>query len=270
MSELVRAEDDGRVRHLILDRPDKRNAFNSELVAAFGEAVREAADDGEVHCVVLHGEGSSFSAGIDVFELGGLAGQAQRLEPFRRACLEPVNLLEQMAKPTIAQIQGACLGLAAEIAVACDLRVMAEDVKFGLPESRLGLIPDVGGSTRLPAIVGLGRAKELVMTGRSIDAAECHRIGLANRIAPLEELDEETQALVDELLAAAPLAVAYAKHVLNGIARPTLAASLELEGVSQQTLIGTEDFREAGAAFVDKREPRWTGAPPGRETTKIP
>ncbi len=270
MSELVRVEDDGRIRHLILDRPEKRNAFNSELVATLGEAVRDAADDVDVHCLVVRGEGSSFSAGIDVFELGGLGGQTQMLGPFRRACLEPVNLLEEMAKPTIAQIHGACLGLAAEIAVACDLRVMADDVKFGLPESRLGLIPDVGGSTRLPAIVGLGRAKELVMTGRSIDAAECHRIGLANRIAPLEELDEATQALVDELLAAAPLAVASAKQVMNGIARPTVAASLDLEGALQQTLVATDDFREAGSAFIDKREPHWTGAPPGRETTKIP
>jgi enoyl-CoA hydratase/carnithine racemase len=269
MSEQVRVEEDGRVRHLILERPEKRNAFNSELVAALREAVREAADDVEVHCVVLRGEGSSFSAGIDVFELGGLAGETQMLGPFRRACLEPVNLLEEMAKPTIAQIHGACLGLGAEIAVACDLRVMADDVKFGLPESRLGLIPDVGGSTRLPAIVGLGRAKELVMTGRTIDAAECHRIGLANRLATVEELDQATQALVDELLAAAPLAVAYAKQVLNGVARPTVAASLELEGALQQTLVATEDFREAGSAFVDKREPNWTGAPPGRETTPV-
>jgi enoyl-CoA hydratase/carnithine racemase len=268
MSELVRVEEDGRVRRLILDRPEKRNAFNSELVAALREAVREVADDVEAHCVVLSGEGPSFSAGIDVFELGSLGGQTQMLGPFRRACLEPVNLLEQMEKPTIAQIHGACLGLAAEIAVACDLRVMADDVKFGLPESRLGLIPDVGGSTRLPAIVGLGNAKDLVMTGRTIDARECQRIGLANRVAPLEELEDATQALVDELLAAAPLAVAYSKQVLNGVSRPTLAASLELEGAIQQTLVATEDFREAGTAFVEKRDPSWTGAPPGREATK--
>jgi enoyl-CoA hydratase/carnithine racemase len=266
MSEIVRVEEDGRVRHLILDRPEKRNAFNSELVGALRDAVREVADDVEAHCIVLHGEGPSFSAGIDVFELGSLGGQTQMLGSFRRACLEPVNLLEEMAKPTIAQIHGACLGLAA---VACDLRVMAENVKFGLPESRLGLIPDVGGSTRLPAIVGLGNAKELVMTGRTIGAAECHRIGLANRVAPLEELEDATQALVDELLAAAPLAVAYSKQVLNGVARPTVAASLELEGALQQTLVATEDFREAGSAFMEKREPDWTGAPPGREPSAV-
>ena len=101
-----------------------------------------------------------------------------------------MNLLEEMPKPVIAQIHGACLGLGAEIALACDLRVMADDALFGLPETKLGLIPDVGGSSRLPAVVGLGIAKELIMTGRTIGAAECHRIGAANRVAPAAELED--------------------------------------------------------------------------------
>ena len=267
MSGLVSVEDDGRVRHLILNRAEKRNALNGELITAIRDAARAAADDPEVHCVVIRGEGQAFSAGVDVFELGSLGGQTEMLRPFRRACLEAVNLLEEMAKPTIAQIHGVCLGLGAEIAVACDMRVMADDARFGLPEVRLGLIPDVGGSTRLPAIVGLGIAKELIMTGRTIDALECHRVGLANRIAPLAALEEETQSLVDELMAAAPIAVGSSKQVLNAVARPTLAASLDAEGAVQQMLVATEDFREAGMAFVEKREPRWTGATPGRETS---
>ena len=127
---------------------------------------------------------------------------------------------------------------------------------------KLGLIPDVGGSSRLPAVVGLGIAKELIMTGRTIDAAECHRIGAANRIAPLAELESATQALVDELLAAAPLATGLAKRVLDGVAKPTLAASLEQEVSFQQTLVATEDFREAGMAFMEKRPPRFNGNPP--------
>src|SRR5687768_13426083 len=195
MSELVSVEDRGRVRHLILDRPEKRNAFNHDLVLALRAAARDAADDHDVWCVVLRGEGAAFSAGIDVFQLGGLAG-TENLRPFRRVCVEMVNLLEEMPKAVVAQIHGACLGLGAEIALACDLRVMADDVKFGLPETKLGLIPDVGGSTRLPAVVGLGVAKELLMTGRTIDAAECHRIGAANRVAAASELETVTQELV--------------------------------------------------------------------------
>jgi enoyl-CoA hydratase/carnithine racemase len=262
MSNYVSIEDQDRVRHLILDRPDKRNAFNRDLVLELHEAAAEAADTPDVHCVVLSGAGPAFSAGVDVFELGSFSG-THMLRPFRRACIELANLLEEMPKPVIAQIHGACLGLGAEIALACDMRVMADDTLFGLPEVKLGLIPDVGGSTRLPAVVGLGVAKELIMTGRAIDAAECYRIGAANRVAPAAELEAATQALVDELLAAAPLATGLAKRVLDGVAKPTLAASLEQEVSIQQTLIATDDFREAGMAFMEKRPANFTGAPPG-------
>ncbi len=173
------------------------------------------------------------------------------------------NLFEEMPKPVIAQIHGPCLGLGAEVALACDLRVMSEEATFGLPETRLGLIPDVGGSTRLPAVVGLGNAKELIMTGRTIGAPECLRIGAANRVVPAPELDAATQSLVDELLAASPIAVGLSKRVLDGVAKPTLAASLEQEVTIQQTLVATDDFREAGAAFMEKRPPNWSGKLPG-------
>jgi enoyl-CoA hydratase/carnithine racemase len=181
------------------------------------------------------------------------------LRPFRRICIEAANALEEMKKPTVASIHGPCLGLGAELALACDLRVMADDVQFGLPETKLGLIPDVGGSSRLPAVVGLGNAKELIMTGRTIGAEECHRIGVANRIAPGNGLERVTADLVEELLAAAPLAVGLSKGVLDNVAKPTLAASLELEVTTQQSLVGSDDFREAGAAFMEKRKPNWSG-----------
>jgi len=262
MSEYVSVEGAGRVRQIVLDRPEKRNAIHHAMVLELRDAAREAFEAAEVHCVIVRGEGLAFSAGIDVTQLGGLGG-AQLLRPFRRDCIELVNLLEEMPKPVVAQIHGPCLGLGAEIALACDMRVMSEDALFGLPETKLGLIPDVGGSSRLPAVVGLGVAKELIMTGRTIDAAECHRIGAANRVAPQGELEETTRQLVDELLSAAPLAAGLAKRVLDGVAKPTLAASLEQEVSIQQTLVATDDFREAGMAFMEKRPPRFTGAPPG-------
>jgi enoyl-CoA hydratase/carnithine racemase len=262
MSEYVNVEHGDRVRHIVLDRPDKRNAIHHDMVLELRDAAREAYEATDVHCVIVRGEGRAFSAGIDINQLGKLGGAAL-LRPFRRDCVELVNLLEEMPKPVIAQIHGACLGLGAEIALACDMRVMSDDALFGLPETKLGLIPDVGGSTRLPAVVGLGIAKELIMTGRTIDAAECHRIGAANRVVPVDRLEVETQALVDELLTAAPLAAGLAKRVLDGVAKPTLAASLEQEVSIQQVLVGTEDFREAGMAYMEKRPPRFTGAPPG-------
>jgi enoyl-CoA hydratase/carnithine racemase len=117
--------------------------------------------------------------------------------------------------------------------------------------------------------VGLGIAKELLMTGRTVGSDECFRIGAANRIAPAAELEDVTQGLVDELLAASPLAVGFAKRVADGVAKPTLAASLEQEVTFQQILVATDDFREAGAAYMEKRPPNFNGAPPGA-TKRVP
>src|SRR5436190_1724289 len=130
------------------------------------------------------GAGKVFSAGMDVAALAGAATQPGSLRAFRRGCLEAWNLAEEMTKPVVAQIHGACLGGALELALACDLRVLSEDAVVGLPETRLGLVPDLGGSSRLPQVVGLGRAKELIMTGRVIGAVDAERYGLANRVAP--------------------------------------------------------------------------------------
>src|SRR5215216_3060288 len=194
---LVLTEDRGPVRHVILNRPEKRNAFHGELVEATGEALRVAAADPAVRCVVVRGAGPMFSSGMDLAALAALAEAPENLRAFRRGCLEAFSPAEEMTKPTICQIHGACLGGALELALACDLRVIAADAVVGLPETRVGLIPDVGGSSRLPAVVGLGRAKELIMTGKLIGAEEAERIGLVNRIAAPEELDGVTQGLVD-------------------------------------------------------------------------
>jgi len=256
---LVLTEDQGRVRHIVLNRPEKRNAFHAELVTATGEALRAAEADPAVRCVVIRGNGPMFSSGMDLAALAGLAEAPERLRPFRRACLEAFNLAEEMAKPTVCAIHGACLGGALELALACDLRVIAADAVVGLPETRIGLIPDVGGSSRLPAVVGLGRAKELIMTGRVIGGEEAERIGLANRVAPAAELEDATQALVDELLACAPVAVGLAKRVMDASARPALSTTLELEVVAQERCAATADFAEGAAAFREKRQPEFSG-----------
>jgi enoyl-CoA hydratase/carnithine racemase len=250
---IVFTEDHGAARHIVLNRPEKRNAMNQELLRALGEALRAAAADPAVHCVVLRGEGPVFSAGVDLGELAESTGQAGMLRPFRGVFLDCANLCEEMAKPVVCQIHRTCVGGALEIALGCDLRIASSDAQLGLPEVRFGIIPDVGGSTRLPAVVGLGRAKELIMTARTIDAVEAERIGLVNRVVAPDELADATQALVDELLANSHIAVGRAKRVIDASARPALAQTLEMEVAVQEYCVAAarESAREAAGAEAD-------------------
>jgi enoyl-CoA hydratase/carnithine racemase len=247
---MVITEDQGPVRHVVLNRPEKRNAMNQELLLALGEALREAAADSSVHCVLLRGAGLVFSAGVDLVELAESTGRPELLRPFRDVFLECANLCETMAKPVICQIHRTCVGGALEVALGCDLRVASSDAQLGLPEVKFGIIPDVGGSTRLPAVVGLGRAKELIMTGRLIDAAEAERIGLVNRVVAPEQLERATQDLVEELLANSHVAVGRVKRVIDASARPALAHTLELEVAVQEYCVAAarESAREEGEA----------------------
>ena len=256
---VVGTEDRGAVRHVILQRPEKRNAMNAELVLELGSALEAAAADDSVRCVVVRGEGAMFSSGMDLGDLKTLSDEPEKLRAFRRPILNYWNLLEEMPKPTICQIHGAALGGAFELALACDFRTMAEDAVAGIMEVRFGLLPDVGGCSRLPALVGLGNAKELIMTGKVIDGREAHRIGFANRIAPAGELDDATGKLANELLACAPRAVGLAKRVMDAAAKPALSVTLEQEVAAQEVLAASEDFAEGARAFFEKREPDFAG-----------
>ena len=244
---IVLTEDRGAVRHVILNRPEKRNAMNQELLRALGEELRAAAADSGVHCVVLRGEGPVFSAGVDLVELGQSAGTPGHLRPFRQVFLDCANVCEEMPKPVVCQIHRTCVGGALEVALGCDLRIASSDAQLGLPEVKFGIIPDVGGSTRLPAVVGLGRAKELIMTARTIDAEEAERIGLLNRVVAPGQLEHATHELVEELLANSHIAVGRAKRVIDASARPALATTLEMEVAVQEFCVAAarEAAREA-------------------------
>ena len=256
---IVQTETHGAVRHVVLNRPEKRNALNGELISGIGDALREAAADTAVHCVLIRGAGPLFSAGMDLAALADLAENPDNLRTFRRFVLDAWNVAEEMPKPTICVIHGACIGGAMELALACDLRVMARDAVIGMPETRIGLIPDVGGSSRLPAVVGLGRAKEMVMTGKMINGIEAERIGLVNRTATIDKLGPETQKLIDELLACAPVAVGLAKRVMDASARPALGTTLELEVALQEVCARSADFAEGAKAAQEKRQPEFSG-----------
>ena len=262
---LVRTEESGAVRHIVFDRAAKRNAMNPQFIADLDAALKAAQEDGSVHCVVLRGDGPMFSAGIDVDSLNDFSGPEDvgsgisLLRSTRDPMIRCFNRAEEMTKPVVVQAHGAVIGAAMELALACDLRVCTEDTVWSLPETRIGLIPDVGGSTRLPAVVGLGRAKELIMTGKFIDGTEAERIGLANRAVPAAQLESAVEELVSELLACAPIAVGMAKRVLDSVAKPALALNLEHEVTAQATCAVTEDFREGAKAVRERRPPEFRG-----------
>ena len=256
---LIRIEKRESVSHVVFDRAEKRNAMSPELIADLDAALLSVQTDSECRCVVIRGDGPMFSAGIDTTSLNDMSGGLASLRPTRDAMIRAFNRAEEMTKPVIAQVHGAAIGAAMELALACDLRVSADDAVWSLPETRIGLIPDVGGSSRLPAVVGLGRAKELIMTGKFINGEEAHRIGLTNRTVPVGQLDEAVAELAEELLACAPIAVGLAKRVLDSIAKPTLAATLEQEVTAQTVCAATEDFVEGAKAVVERRPPSFRG-----------
>ncbi len=245
-----------------LNRPDKRNAITFEM----WQDIERAADLAEraegVRALLLRGEGVCFSAGID---LASLMQTAQEFGPNWKTRMRSItaryqavtNRLERLEIPVIALVHGHCLGLGLELALACDIRLAAEDAKLGLPETLRGLVPDVGGTTRLTRLVGPAVAKELIFTGRAVNAEEALRLGLVNRVVPQADLLPAGEALSAEIAKAAPLAVGVAKRVIDGLFDSERA--LQLEGWAQSQLIGTQDVLEGISAFFEKRPPRFKG-----------
>ena len=238
---------------ITLDVPDKLNRVSmlarDQLAATFAELGQ---DDG-IRVIVIRGEGRAFTAGGDI-------------QGFLDASPEVVSRLawnvaaaERCPKPVIAALHGYAFGVGFELALACDFRIAAEGTQLALPEVGLGMIPGSGGTQRLARLIGLGRAKDVIMRRRRLDAAEALALGLVTEIVPLDELDAAVTRLVEELSALSPLALAMAKRVLNHAYDGPLALGLELEGLAYGLLRSTYDFREGVEAFGEKRQPRFEG-----------
>ena len=260
MSELVITQQRDTTFEIVLNRPEKRNAINAEMFRQFDAAVTQANRTPGLRAVLVRGAGESFSAGIDVSTLLGLAEShgphwQQRMRAITDEFQGVLNRLERLELPTIALLHGNCLGLALELALACDLRLATEGTLLGLPETLLGIIPDVGGTTRLTRLVGPARAKELIFTGRRIDAAQAERWGIVNAVVAPDGLTAAGEALAAEIAAAAPLAVGMAKRVIDGLA--DIDRGLMLEGWAQSQLFGTQDFLEGAQAFMMRRRAEW-------------
>jgi enoyl-CoA hydratase/carnithine racemase len=261
MPALVISRREGRLFHVTLNRPEKRNALHRAMLVELVDAIAAAEADPEVRAVVLSGEGPVFSAGVDFTMLAGDV-QGEERRPFRALVGEmqaALSRLEAIEKPVIAALHRYVPGLALELALACDLRIATADCELGLPEVRVGLVPDVGGTTRLVRTVGYARAKELILTGRMIRAEDALAIGLVHQVVPPGEHLAAAARVAEEIAGNAPLAVGLAKRLVDlghGVDKHTFQA---MELFAQSVLLRTEDAREGARALAERRPPRFTG-----------
>jgi enoyl-CoA hydratase/carnithine racemase len=258
--ELVLTDLQDGILTITLNRPEKRNALSIELFQAVGQAFLGAAEP-EVRVVLLRGAGEVFSAGIDLGSLAGLAGGDAANFRVGGGELQDIFMrLERIGKPSVAAIQGAAFGAGLQLALACDLRVAAEDARLGLFEIHFGIIPDLGGIHRLVHLCGLSRAKDLVLTGREVRPKKAMRIGLVDRVVPAEELDQAALELAREIASKAPLAAQSGKRLADQAAagqspEDNLKDVLEAQIVN----LASPDFAEAVAARMEKRTPVFSG-----------
>lgn len=242
-----------------VNRPDKLNALNDQVITELGEVATRVSTDDSVRAVIITGAGpKAFVAGADITELA--TTDTVRAQALSRKGSEIFRQFEQCPKPVVAAVNGFALGGGCELAMACHLRIASENAKFGQPEVKLGITPGYGGTVRFPRLVGRGRALELLMSAALIDAPEAYRIGLVNRVVPADQLLSECEKLLRSILDNGPLAVAGCIRMVEAQEALTLDDALALESRRFGELAGTADFKEGTGAFLEKRKAGFSGS----------
>jgi enoyl-CoA hydratase len=248
-------EQEQRLALLTVNRPEKRNALDGPTVDEMHRALGEIATAGSTVLILTGAGQKSFVAGADIAAIR----ERRRDDALASINSHLMTAVETHPAVSIAAVNGWALGGGCELALACDLRIAAEHAVFGLPETSLGIIPGAGGTQRLPRVVGLGRAKEMILTGARWDAAKALEAGLVSRVVPATELLDAAREAAGRVLALGPLAVRLAKQALNASAQMPLAAGLSFESTAQAITFESRDKLEGTSAFLEKRPPRFTG-----------
>ncbi len=244
---------------LTINRPEVRNALNAATRQEIRNAIGEIEKDGDVRVVIITGAGEkAFVSGADITAFKDATPIIME-ESASTLGQQLFNNIENLSVPVIAMINGFCLGGGLELAMCCDIRIASDNAKFGQPEINIGLFPGAGGTQRLPRLIGWGKAKELIYTGKIIDAAEAERISLVDKVVPQEKLGEEVNQLAETIASKSPLIIKLVKKVINRGMYTDLAAGLSYEKANFALCFATEDRKEGVTAFLEKRKPQFKG-----------
>ncbi|MDR4305527.1 enoyl-CoA hydratase/isomerase family protein [Chelatococcus sambhunathii] len=255
----VRLEREGARATLLIDRPEKKNALNEAAWLAFQQVAAEIESDPEIAVVTVRGAGGVFSAGADISEFVALtSASTERRDAFADAVRDGEEAVARISKPTVAAIEGACVGGGCQIALACDIRLAAEGARFGVTPAKLGIAYPVVSTRRLVTTVGKSAAKDLLFTGRLISSDEALAIGLVDRVVPAGQLEAELESLLAQLEANSRYSLMVAKRTIDGLDDP--ASHAELDALWRGGFSG-EDLKEGARAFLEKRKPAfsWRG-----------
>lgn len=254
-------QEEGGVLTITMNRPEVLNAFNDTMLEELGEAIDAAAKDETVRCVVLTGAGRAFGSGQDLrafaeVHTNGEGGKVSvHLQKYHRVVLA----IRTMPKPVIAAVHGHAAGISCNIALACDIRIAADNARFVEAFARIGLVPDGGGGYFLPRLIGYGKALEMAMLAEEVTGQEAERIGLVNKCVPLAEFEVATKAFAQRLANGPTRAYALIKEMMSRSMETDLATFLHIEGEMQDVAIQTADHREGVMAFLQKRRPNYSG-----------
>ncbi|NDJ88039.1 MULTISPECIES: enoyl-CoA hydratase/isomerase family protein [Mycolicibacter] len=259
MTTQITTRRDGPIGWITLDGEAQLNAISSATYTALAVATAELESDGATRVIVIHGAGRGFSAGADIAEINAFSGSTD-FESFIHGFTDALEVLSNSPLPIIAAIHGVAFGGGLELAMACDLRIATADAKLGVPEAKLGVLPGAGGTQRLPRLVPVGVATEMLMLGGVIDGRRAYEVGLVNRVATDAGLLHDATALAGQIAAGAPQVFAATKSLLRRTQNLSVSEGIPHERAVVSALFGTGDGREGFAAFTERRPPTFTGA----------